>query len=305
MTSRILFAVAFAVMKAIPVSTGALLLFGATAAALFAHLGMILLACVAIAEGALIAFLRLNGSARAAANQKEADLKQTSTPGAEFGSRLIDAQEQERTRIAGELHDDINQRMVLLANGLERLNHVPGSIQSPESKRELERLWKLVNEIATDIQHISYHLHPSKLYYLGLSAAVRDLCHEFARQSDIEAECNVRDVPVDLDENTTLSLFRTAQESLRNVLKHSQARHVKIDLSYESDLVRLRISDDGVGFNQHTVGGKSNVSSGLGLVSMQERLRSVGGQFVIWSRPGLGTQVEASAPVLLRRGIAS
>ena len=155
-----------------------------------------------------------------------------------------------------------------------------------------------MNEIAIDIQHISHQLHPSKLYYLGLSAAVRDLCHEFARQREIEVECNVRDVPVDLDENTTLGLYRTAQEALRNVTKHSHAHHVKVELGYESGLVRLRVSDDGVGFTPHPIG---SGNGGLGLVSMHERLRSAGGRCFIWSRPGLGTQVEASVPVLLRK----
>ena len=302
MNGRTLFTNGFAVIAMIPANIRVVPLAGISAAPFMAQSGMVLLACIAVAEALLIAYLLSpyfrNKSAR---NQTESELQEAATPGAEFGSRLINAQEQERTRIARELHDDINQRLVLLANGLERLRHPPGGVQSVESKSELERLWRLVNEVATDIQHISHQLHPSKLYYLGLSAAVRDLSHEFSRQRDIEVECIVRDVPVDLDENTTLGLYRTAQEALRNVSKHSHAHHVKVELSYESDLVRLRISDDGVGFSPPPIESRNNLNGGLGLLSMHERLRSAGGRCFIWSRPGLGTQVEATVPVVLKQ----
>lgn len=303
MNGRTPIAIALTMIAFIPVSIGVVPLLGISAAAFIVRSGMVLLACIAVTEGLLITYFVFRSFRnKPTKHQLESELKEaTSTPGAEFGSRLINAQEQERTRIARELHDDINQRLVLLANGLESLRHPPGGIQSAESKSELERLWKLVNEIAIDIQHISHQLHPSKLYYLGLSAALRDLCHEFSRQRDIEVECNVRDVPVDLDESTTLGLYRTAQEALRNITKHSQARHVKVELGYESGLVRLRVSDDGVGFTPRPIGGGNNPNGGLGLVSMHERLRSAGGRCFIWSRPGLGTQVEASVPIVLKQ----
>jgi signal transduction histidine kinase len=153
-------------------------------------------------------------------------------------------------------------------------------------------MWRLTNEIATDIQHMSHQLHPSKLHYLGLAATVRDLCHEFSAQHKIEVECVVQDLPQDLEENAALNLFRTVQESLRNVVKHSHARHVKVELTCQSRVVQLRVSDDGVGFDPED----TQRNHGLGLVSMRERLRSVGGEFSIWSRPSLGTQVEGSIP---------
>jgi PAS domain S-box-containing protein len=208
------------------------------------------------------------------------------------GRRLIEAHEEERSRIARELHDDINQRMALLANGVREFEQAKSTDRDPLEKKQLQELWQLTNEIATDIEHISHQLHPSKLHYLGLGTAARDLCHEFSQQHKIEVECVVRDLPQDLDENVSLSLFRTVQESLRNVAKHSHGHRVKVELTRQSSVIQLSVSDDGIGFNPEL--GRN--SHGLGLVSMRERLRSVGGEFSIWSRPSLGTQVKGTVP---------
>jgi len=220
------------------------------------------------------------------------DMKEARATLAEFGGRLIRAGEQERARIARELHDDINQRLALLANGLQELAQAPPAGTDPQ-KQELQQLWRLTTEIATDIQHMSHQLHPSKLQYLGLASTLRDLCREFSQQYKLEIGCAVSGLPHNLDDNISLNLFRTVQESLRNVVKHSQARHVKVELTGQSGLVHLRVSDDGVGFNPDA----ARMNHGLGLVSMRERLRSVGGEFSIWSRPSLGTLVEGSVPV--------
>jgi PAS domain S-box-containing protein len=210
-----------------------------------------------------------------------------------IGQRLMEAQEEERSRIARELHDDINQRLALLANGLQEFEQLISANDGTLQEKNLHELWQLTNEIATDIQNISHQLHPSKLHYLGLAATVRDLCHEFSALHKVEVECVVRDLPRNLDQNKSLNLFRVVQEALRNVLKHSAARHVKVELTCQSNVVQLRVSDDGVGFNPEDVRHKH----GLGLVSMRERLRSVDGEFLIWSKPSLGTQVEGRVPV--------
>jgi PAS domain S-box-containing protein len=220
------------------------------------------------------------------------DLKQARATLIEFGGRLIRAGEQERARIARELHDDINQRLALLANGLQEVEQAVSASKNPSQKHGLQALWKLTNEIATDIQHMSHQLHPSKLHYLGLASTVRDLCREFSEQHKIEVECMVNGIPDDLDESVSLNLFRTVQESLRNTVTHGHARHVKVELSCQSSVVHLRVSDDGVGFDPED----ARVNHGLGLISMRERLRSVGGEFSIWSKPALGTQVEGTVP---------
>jgi signal transduction histidine kinase len=220
------------------------------------------------------------------------DQKEAAASLVELGGRLIQAEEVERARIARELHDDINQRLALLANGVQEFEQATSANHDPSEKKQLREIWQLINEIATDIQHMSHQLHPSKLQYLGLATTVRELCHEISRQHKIEVECVVRNLPQDLAESTSLSLFRTVQESLHNVVKHSHAHHVKVELTCQSSVVQLRVSDDGVGFNPEQM----QNNHGLGLVSMRERLRSVGGEFSIWSKPSLGTQVEGSAP---------
>jgi PAS domain S-box-containing protein len=225
------------------------------------------------------------------------DLKQARATVIEFSGRLLRAGEEERARIARELHDDINQRLALLANGLQEAEQAAAADKDRSRRQGLHALWQMTNEIATDIQHMSHQLHPSKLHYLGLTSTVRQLCNEFAQQHKIEMECIVKSLPDDLDESVSLNLFRTVQESLRNAVKHSKAHHVKVELTCQSNVVHLLVSDDGVGFDPE----ERRADHGLGLVSMRERLRSVGGEFSIWSKPFHGTVVEAKVPVATKR----
>jgi PAS domain S-box-containing protein len=217
------------------------------------------------------------------------DQKEARTILTDLSGRLLGAGEEERAKIARELHDDINQRLALLAN---RIQDSESAATDHLQKKELSEIWRLTNEIATDIQHMSHQLHPSKLHYLGLAATIRDLCREFSKQHKISVECVLQDLPQDLDENVSLSLFRVVQESLRNVAKHSRAHHVTVRLTYRAGMIQLFISDDGVGFDPL----RARSTHGLGLISMRERLRSVGGEFSIWSKPFLGTQVSGGVP---------
>jgi len=220
--------------------------------------------------------------------QKEAKVVQ-----AELGGRLMQAHEEERARIARELHDDINQRLALLANGIRQFEQTSTFHDGKQEKAQLHSFWQLTSEIAADLQHLSHELHPSKLHYLGLPAALRGLCHEVSELHKIEVECIVRNVPPDLDASISLSLFRTTQESLHNVAKHSHAHHAKVELTCDTNELKLRVSDDGVGFDPE----QNRNRQGLGLISTQERLKLVGGRLSVWSHPSLGTQVEASVPL--------
>jgi PAS domain S-box-containing protein len=215
----------------------------------------------------------------------------------ELSGWLMHAQEEERARIARELHDDINQRLALLANGLQSLEQSSEDPSESGLTKQIGELWQLTSEIANDVQHLSHQLHPSKLHYLGLPAAIRDLCHEFSRLHKIEVECIVQEPRLKLDENVSLTLYRVIQESLRNVVKHSRARHVKVELNARPTVVHLRVSDDGIGFNAD----HEENNQGLGVVSMRERLRLTGGELSIWSRPSLGTQIEAIIPLAAER----
>jgi len=224
------------------------------------------------------------------------DQKEARTILTELSGRLLRAGEDERAKIARELHDDINQRLALLAN---RIQDSGSATADPLQKKELSEIWRLTNEIATDIQHMSHQLHPSKLHYLGLAATIRDLCREFSKQHKIGVECVLQDLPQELDESVSLSLFRVVQESLRNVAKHSRAHHATVRLTYRSGMIQLFISDDGVGFDPL----RMHSTYGLGLISMRERLRSVGGEFSIWSKPFLGTQVSGSVPATAKSSV--
>jgi signal transduction histidine kinase len=129
------------------------------------------------------------------------------------------------------------------------------------------------------------------LEHLGLAAALKSLLHEFTLKYRIGGQIRFRDIPAPPDKEISLTFFRVAQEALRNVGKHSEATNIRMELVGESVGWLMRISDDGVGFDAST-----KILGGLGMISMKERLRLVNGELSIWSRPGLGTQVEARVP---------
>ena len=206
----------------------------------------------------------------------------------DLSGRLINAQEQERSRIARELHDDINQQLAVLAIELQQLQDLFPE-DSLQSRQKVQVLWKKALALSTDLQHLSHQLHSTKLEHLGIIAALRGLCGEFSEQHKIGADFQFRQVPPKLDSEISLHLFRVAQESLHNVAKHSRAKKVRMELVGTGEMVVLRVSDDGVGFDPDA----SKHRNGLGMTSMSERIRFVGGTLSIWSKPSVGTQVEA------------
>ncbi len=210
----------------------------------------------------------------------------------DLSGRLISAQEQERSRIARELHDDISQQVAILAIEVQQLEkRFPED--SPEDRQMVQGLWKKTHVLSTAIQQLSHQLHSAKLEHLGISAALRGLCDEFSKQHKIEADFQFRQVPPRMDPDISLSLFRVAQESLHNVAKHSHARKVRLELIGTGGKVVLRVSDDGVGFDPDAHENRT----GLGMTSMNERIRAVGGTLSVVSKPSLGTQVEAAIPL--------
>jgi PAS domain S-box-containing protein len=210
----------------------------------------------------------------------------------DLSGRLINAQEQERSRIARELHDDINQQLAVLAIELQQLQDLFPE-DSLQSRRQVQALWKKTLGLSTDLQHLSHQLHSTKLEHLGIIAALRGLCGEFSEQHKIGADFQFRQVPPKLDSEISLHLFRVAQESLHNVAKHSRAKMVRMELVGTDGKVVLRVSDDGIGFDPDA----SKHQSGLGMTSMSERIRFVGGTLSIWSKSSMGTQVEATIPL--------
>jgi PAS domain S-box-containing protein len=199
--------------------------------------------------------------------------------------QLIEAQENERRRIARDLHDDICQRLALLSIELDQANRSVN--ESPDvAKLRLKEIQNHCSEIADDVQSLSHELHSSRLDYLGIAAAIRGFCHEFSKQHEVSIEFTDRAVPGDLSREISLCLFRVAQEALHNALKYSGANQYAVELTATADAIQLAVSDSGRGFDVEAA--KRN--RGLGLVSMQERVHLVQGNFHVESEPERGTK---------------
>lgn len=208
----------------------------------------------------------------------------------DLGGRLIAAQEEERRRVARELHDDFNQRLALLSVGLEQLGQ---KIETPIAlHRDVKRLQTQAQEIAAEMHRLSYKLHPSKLDHLGLAAAVKSLCAEITKSGKVKVEFHQAGFPAQLDNDVTLCIFRIAQEGLRNCVKHSGADSARVVLTRTRNAVRLLVSDNGCGFNTKT----GLMEKGLGFISMKERLHVLGGEMNVYSKPLRGTRIEVSVP---------
>ncbi len=207
----------------------------------------------------------------------------------ELSGRLINAQEEERSRIARDLHDDMNQKLGLLALGLSQLSL---KLPAGEARHEIQELWEQTCGLSQDVHRLSHELHPATLEQLGLVAAARALCAEFSKKQGVAVYFTENDVPSRLPEHLSLCLYRILQESLQNIAKHSEASVVKVELDRGLDGVQLRVEDDGIGFDPENHG-----QGGLGLLSMRERLRLVGGSIRIDSAPSQGTKVNVWAPI--------
>jgi PAS domain S-box-containing protein len=214
----------------------------------------------------------------------------------ELGRRLVAAQEEERQRIARDLHDNLNQRVALLSMDIEHLAMKPPAAESFLRKKLMD-LHEKTAEIASEIHNLSHELHSTKLEVLGLVAGIRGLCQEFAAE-DLHATFADSNVPDALPPDLALCLFRVAQEALNNVSKHSGSTEAHVTLFGEPDAIVLRVTDEGRGFD---VAG-ARESGRLGLVYMRERLRAIGGELAIYSARDIGTTVEARVPLLPAAG---
>jgi PAS domain S-box-containing protein len=217
---------------------------------------------------------------RKAADQERLDL----------AGRLINAQEQERSRLARELHDDFSQRLAMLAQDLEQAEEM---VKEPELREDLLKLLSQVGEIRTDLYSVSHRLHSSTLETLGLTAGVESFCAEFSSQHAIEVEFVHKGVPKSTNPDTALCLFRIVQEGLRNVISHSRATKVDVWLQGSAETICLTLSDNGVGFKLSDC----VASHGIGLRSMRERVRILDGTFTVQSQPGQGTRIAVTVPL--------
>jgi PAS domain S-box-containing protein len=205
-----------------------------------------------------------------------------------MGRRLIEAQEQERAWIARELHDDVNQRILLLVFDLELwVQQLPDS--AADIRERMRHGHQRLSDIVSDIEALSHRLHSSKLEYLGLVAAARSFCRELAEQQKVEIDFTHKNIPDGVPGEISLCLFRVLQEALQNAVKYSGVRQFAAKLRGTEGEIRLTVTDLGVGFDPH----EAVNGHGLGLISMRERLHLAGGQFSVESQPGKGTTVRA------------
>jgi PAS domain S-box-containing protein len=209
---------------------------------------------------------------------------------ATIGRRLIEAHEAERAWIGRELHDDINQRLALLAIELDRWSQDAATNEVTELVR---RTRARITEIGQDVQGLSHRLHSSKLDYLGLATAAKSFCTELSEKTKVEIVFGHSGIPRTLSKDVSLCLFRVLQEGLQNAVKHSGVRSFAVDLQGTEESIELTVTDTGSGFEEQD----ALTRHGLGLISMRERLQLVHGELSVKSQPGAGTTIRARVPL--------
>jgi len=208
----------------------------------------------------------------------------------DLAKKLMDAQEKERARIARELHDGLSQSVALLSIHLQALDLDGTNVAA--AKADLAGLSLQIAEMSAEMHRISHELHPAKLGQLGLETALKGFCRESSLSYGLDIDFDARNVNSPVPDDVSLCLFRIAQESLRNIVKHSHADRVTVELAVDGTDISLTVTDDGCGFDPHLQ--PSNGS--LGLISMSERIRAVHGTVTVESTMGSGTTIHARVP---------
>ena len=251
-----------------------------------------------LAQSALLSGLLLNRRRRRIAEEHtagaQAELRTSYERIRALGARLLQAQESERAHIARELHDDISQQLALLSIDLQLVDWT-GTPADGTVAGALDR----VQKVARSVHELSHRLHPAKLRLIGLTAALHGLQRELSR-SDVDVHLLCENVPASLPADVSLCVYRVVQEAMQNAIKHSRARHVWVRLNGSTDHLSLTITDDGVGFDVAAA-----LGSGLGLVSMRERLEVVGSELTIHSAPGSGTRIHVDVSVAAETAAAA
>ena len=205
--------------------------------------------------------------------------------------KLVEAEERERNRIARDLHDDIGQRLALLAVELDQLQQdLPDSF---EPRSRITALQEQIVEISTDVHAISHELHSSKIEYLGIAATMKGFCREFAKDQKAEVDFKSSDLTGVVPPEISFCLYRVLQESLHNAAKYSQVRQFEVELFETADAIHLKVHDAGIGFDPKL----AMQGLGLGLTSMEERTKMVNGKLSVASQPGAGTTIHVSVPL--------
>jgi PAS domain S-box-containing protein len=229
--------------------------------------------------------------AEAALRESEEALRKSHERTRELAGKLMITQEEERRRISRELHDDLNQKVAALAISISRMRHeLPESVEAVSE--QLADLQKRMMSLSEDVRQLSHQLHPAALEHTGLVAALRSHCAEFSSHEGIEVALSIRESGEPIPAHMALCLYRVTQESLRNIAKHARTRAAHVTLTGTADGVHLSIADAGVGFDPEEV----KQRGGLGLISMEERVRLLHGTLQIRSQTDQGTELRVFLP---------
>jgi PAS domain S-box-containing protein len=210
----------------------------------------------------------------------------------ELAEELVWAQEEERRRISRDLHDDVGQGMVALALQLDQIQHM---VDGEAAQEKLEDAGALIDSITERLRTLAYNLRPPELDTLGLHAALSSLCQKYENRPNLPEIYFVGEkLPRQVPDGIVLSFYRFLQEALTNVLKHAAASRVEVKLTYNGEVIRLHVADNGRGFDDNP--DNLEAISGLGLLGMQERFATLNGSLEIRSRQGQGTEIVASIP---------
>jgi two-component system sensor histidine kinase NreB len=208
-------------------------------------------------------------------------------------ARFIGAQEQERARIARELHDAVGQHLAIMANELRKIHEkgIRGDVGE-----SLGRVEGLVGEVARYLDDLGHRLHPAVLDLSGLVAALRNLCSEFQRREGIQVDVHITDAPRFRNKEASLALYRIVQEGLQNIKKHARSKSAEVAMTRSEDCLLLTVRDHGVGMSHKTKAHRKS-RKGLGLIGMRERAHLLGGTVKVKSYPGYGTELIVEIPL--------
>jgi PAS domain S-box-containing protein len=226
--------------------------------------------------------------AESALRKRDADLKKSNEKLQALNRRLLEAEDRERRRISRELHDDLNQELAALAVDIGGLHGQLATSSSSEIGAEIRAINDRVVKLSENVRQLAHRLHPSILDHLGLAVALRSYCEDFSRREGIRIDFVHRDMDGDVSPEIASSVYRVAQEALRNVAKHSKAERAYVHVLGTKRFISLTVRDTGIGFVPERVA----AGHSLGLTSMEERSRLLNGEFKVTSAPGKGTTVK-------------
>ncbi|RMD59339.1 sensor histidine kinase [Candidatus Parcubacteria bacterium] len=243
----------------------------------------------------LVAALAFSGVLLLTFHLRTRNLRKAKTAQENFSRKLIEVQEQERKRIASELHDSLGQDLLILNNGIRQC--AQALPRRSKTVKELRQLSKIALHSIEEVREVASNLHPHQLDGLGLSKALTSMLAHFARTAPFTIDAEIEDVDGLLSKEQEINIYRIVQEAMNNIMKHAAASTARVWLTLGASRIRVGIEDDGSGF---VMGGRRDPLAplvGFGLTNLRERVRIIGGKLQIESAPGRGTKIHITIPI--------